>query len=66
MEPAFIELHDGILVNLNYVNYIEPTSKQAAPDSVKTWNVVLNNKSVTITNDEYNMFKKYYKNIYLC
>lgn len=58
---AFIELRNGIILNLNNVSFIAPLSSVPESKEVKRWEVTVNGKSIQITNDEYNIIKKYYQ-----
>lgn len=58
---AFIELHDGILLNLNIVNFNTPASSVPVPKDGKKWSVITNGQSIQITDEEYNIIKNYYK-----
>ena len=58
---AFIELRNGIILNLNNVSIIEPSSSVPESKEGKRWKVTVNGASIQITNDEYNIIKKYYQ-----
>lgn len=58
---AFIELHDGIIANLNTIDFLMPTSPIPASIDGKKWSIISNGKDVQITDEEYNIIKNYYK-----
>ena len=57
---AFIELKGGIILNLN-ISFIEPLNSSSESGEGKKWKVTVNGSSIQITNDEYNIIKKYYQ-----
>lgn len=54
---AFIELHDGIIINLSNLNSITPISSTPSGSIEKRWNANVGNSSVQISDSEYSTIK---------
>lgn len=58
MDNAFIQLHDGIILNMDWVGVIQPAGQVGTE---QRYNVSVMGASIQITSDEYKTIKKYYE-----
>jgi len=54
---AYVELHDGIIINLSNLNSIQLISNKPSGNLEKRWNISVGNQTIQITDGEYNTIK---------
>jgi len=61
MDNCFIQVHDGIILNMDLISLITPNTVVGAQGNEKRWTANVFGQSTQITNDEYKTIKKYYE-----